>query len=151
VATTAFIADKTGTITGISVMVRDISAQQRADTRFRGLLEGAPDAIVCVDTGGRIVLVNAQAEQLFGYPREELAGQLVEILVPDAVKAAHSRLRVGYAADPQPRQLGGGLDLSGRRHDGTTFPAEISLSALDTGQGVLVSAAIRHPATADAR
>jgi two-component system, cell cycle sensor histidine kinase and response regulator CckA len=143
VATTAFIADKTGTITGISVMVRDISAQQRADTRFRGLLEGAPDAIVCVDTGGRIVLVNAQAEQLFGYPREELAGQLVEILVPDAVKAAHSRLRVGYAADPQPRQLGGGLDLSGRRHDGTTFPAEISLSALDTGQGVLVSAAIR--------
>jgi two-component system, cell cycle sensor histidine kinase and response regulator CckA len=143
VATTAFIADKAGTITGISVMVRDISAQQQADARFSGLLEGAPDAIVCVDSGGRIVLVNAQAERLFGYPREELAGQLVEILVPDSAKAAHSRLRAGYAADPQPRQLGAGLDLSGRRRNGTAFPAEISLSALDTGQGILVSAAIR--------
>jgi two-component system, cell cycle sensor histidine kinase and response regulator CckA len=142
-ATTAFIADKTGTITGISVLVRDISARQRADARFRGLLEAAPDAIVCVDSSGRIVLVNAQAERMFGYPREELAGQLVEILVPDAVKAAHSRLRAGYAADPHPRQLGAGLDLFGRRRDGTAFPAEISLSALDTGQGVLVSAAVR--------
>jgi len=143
VATTASIADKTGTITGLSVIVRDISAQQRADSRFRGLLEAAPDAMVCVDSGGRIVLVNAQAERMFGYPREELAGQLVEILVPDAVRAGHPGLRAGYTADPQPRQLGAGLELSGRRRDGTTFPAEISLSALDTVQGLLVSAAIR--------
>jgi two-component system, cell cycle sensor histidine kinase and response regulator CckA len=143
IVTLASIADKTGAITGMSAMVRDITAQQRADARFRGLLEAAPDAMVCVDSGGRIVLVNAQAERLFGYPRDELAGQLVEILVPDVVKAAHSRLRTGYAADPQPRQLGAGLALSGRRRDGTTFPAEISLSALETGQGILVSAAIR--------
>jgi PAS domain S-box-containing protein len=143
VATTASIADKTGTITGLSVIVRDVSAQQRADARFRGLLEAAPDAMVCVDSGGRIVLVNAQAERMFGYPREELAGQLVEILVPDAAQARHPGLRAGYTADPQPRQLGADLELSGRRRDGTTFPAEISLSALDTVQGLLVSAAIR--------
>jgi PAS domain S-box-containing protein len=114
-----------------------------ADPIFAGLLDAAPDAMVCMDSGGRIVLVNAQAERLFGYPREELIGQLVEILVPDAVKAAHPALRAGYATDPRPRQMGAGLDLSGRRRDGTTFPAEIALSALDTDQGLLVSAAIR--------
>ena len=113
------------------------------DPIMAGLLEAAPDAMVCVDSAGRIVLVNAQAERLFGYPREELAGQLVEILVPDAIKAAHRALRAGYTADPRPRPMGAGLDLSGRRRDGTTFPAEISLAAFDTGQGILVSAAIR--------
>ena len=141
--TLASIADKTGTVTGLSAVVRDISAQQRAGIRFRGLLEAGPDAMVCVDSGGQIVLVNAQAERLFGYPREELAGQPVEILVPDAIKAGHPALRAGYTADPTPRQMGAGLDLSGRRRDGTTFPAEIALSALDTDQGILISAAIR--------
>ena len=139
----ASIADKAGTITGLSAVMRDISVQQRAEARFRGLLEAAPDATVCVDSGGRIVLVNAQAERLFGYPREELAGQPVEILVPDAIKAGHPDLRAGYAADPRPRQMGAGLELSARRRDGTTFPAEIALSALDTDQGLLISAAIR--------
>ena len=127
----------------VSAAVRDVTRQRQADARFRGLLEAAPDATVCVDESGRIVLVNAQAERLFGYPREELAGQPVEILVPDASKAAHSGLRAGYAADPQPRQMGAGLDLSARRRDGTTFPAEIALSAIDTDQGLLVSAAVR--------
>ena len=137
------ITDLQGTIIGMSGVSRDISAQEQADARFRGLLEAAPDARVCVDQDGRIVLVNAQAERLFGYPREELAGQPVEILVPDAIKAAHPDLRAGYAADPRPRQMGAGLDLSGRRRDGSTFPAEIALSAIDTGQGLLVSAAVR--------
>ena len=123
--------------------VRDVTRQRQADARFRGLLEAAPDATVCVDQDGRIVLVNAQAERLFGYPREELAGQPVEILVPDAGKAAHPGLRAGYVADPRPRQMGAGLDLSGRRRDGTTFPAEVALAALDTGGGLLVSAAVR--------
>ena len=143
VATTAPIADPTGTITGISVLVRDVTAQERAAARFRGLLEAAPDAMVCVDSDGQIVLVNAQAERLFGYPREELAGQLVEMLVPDASKAGHRALRAGYTADPLPRLVSADLDLSGRRRDGTTFPAEISLAALDTDQGILISAAIR--------
>ena len=130
---------------GILVLaaVRDVTRQRHADVRFRGLLEAAPDATVYVDESGRIVLVNAQAERLFGYPREELAGQPVEILVPDANKAAHSGLRAGYAADPRPRQMGAGLDLSARRRDGTTFPAEIALSTLDTSQGLLISAAVR--------
>ena len=123
--------------------VRDVTRQRQADARFRGLLEAAPDATVCVDESGRIVLVNAQAERLFGYPREELAGQPVEILVPDASKAAHPGLRAGYAADPRPRQMGAGMDLSARRRDGTTFPAEVALAAIDTGGGLLVSAAVR--------
>jgi PAS domain S-box-containing protein len=141
--TAVSITDKAGAITGLSAVVRDISVQQRAGARFRGLLEAAPDAMVCADSGGLIVLVNAQAERLFGYPREELTGQPVEILVPDASKTAHPGLRAGYAADPRPRLMGAGLELTGRRRDGTTFPAEIALSALDTDQGLLVSAAIR--------
>jgi PAS domain S-box-containing protein len=117
--------------------------RQITDPIIAGLLDAAPDAMVCADSGGRIVLVNAQAERLFGYPRADLAGQPVEILVPDASKARHSGLRAGYAAAPRPRLLGARQDLSGRRRDGTTFPAEIALSALDTGQGLLISAAIR--------
>ena len=77
-----------------------------------GLLEAAPDAVVCVDSDGRIVLVNAQTERLFGYGREELTGQLVEILVPDAIRASHPGLRAGYMADPRPRQMGAGLELA---------------------------------------
>ncbi len=141
--TLASIADKAGTITGLSAVVRDITAQQRADARFRGLLEAAPDAMLCVDSGGRIILVNAQAERLFGYPRDELEGQPVEILVPEASQAGHPALRAVYMANPEPRLMGAGRELLGRRRDGTTFPAEISLSALDTGQGTLISAAVR--------
>ena len=114
-----------------------------ADHLFVGLLEAAPDAVVCVDRNGRIELVNAQAERLFGYSRDELASQLVEILVPDAIKAAHPARRAGYVADPQPRPMGAGIELAGRRRDGSTFPAEISLSAIGTGDGILVMAAIR--------
>ncbi len=116
---------------------------QAADPRFAGLLEAAPDAMVCVDAGGRIVLVNAQAERLFGYGREELAGQRVEVLVPDGVRAVHPGHRAGYAADPRPRPMGAGMELAGRRRDGSTFPAEISLAAMDTGDGLLVTAAVR--------
>jgi len=113
------------------------------DPLFVWLLETAPDAMVCVDSSGRIMLVNAQAERKFGYRREELVGQLVEILVPDAIKAGHPALRAGYVADPRPRPMSAGIELAGRRRDGSTFPAEISLSAIDTDEGILVSAAIR--------
>ena len=116
---------------------------QLTDHLLLGLMEAAPDAVVSVDAGGRIVLVNAQTERLFGYRRDELVGQPVEILVPDAIKAMHPAHRAGYVADPQPRQMGAGIELAGRRRDGSTFPAEISLSAIDTGEGILVSAAIR--------
>jgi PAS domain S-box-containing protein len=105
------------------------------------MVEAALDAMVCVDAGGRIALVNAQTERLFGYPREDLVGRPVEILVPDAAKARHPGLRAGYAGDTRP--MGPGLELSGRRRDGTTFLAEISLSTIGAGRERLVSAAIR--------
>jgi PAS domain S-box-containing protein len=137
------ILDAAGQIVGISSISRDVGEQQRAEARFRGLLEAAPDAIVGVDPTGRIALVNAAAERLFGYQRAELVGQQVEILVPHEVRAAHPAHRSRYFADPLHRPMGAGMQLAGRRKDGTQFPAEISLSALDTEDGLLVSVAIR--------
>jgi len=116
---------------------------QVADHWFTGLLEAAPDAMVCVDAGGRIAVVNAQAERLFGYGRDELIGQPVEMLVPDEARPVHPGHRAGYVADPAPRPMGAGMQLAGRRRDGTTFPAEISLSAIDTDEGILITAAVR--------
>ena len=113
------------------------------DRRFVGLLEAAPDAMVCVDESGLIALVNAQAERLFGFGREELVGQPVEVLVPEAARAVHPRLRAEYLADPRPRPMGAGMELACQRRDGSTFPAEISLSAIDTEEGILVTAAVR--------
>ncbi len=114
-----------------------------ADGTFVALLQAAPDAMVCIAADGRVVLVNAQAERLFGYKRAELIGQPVEILVPDAACAAHPGHRAGYVADPRHRPMGAGRPLAGRRRDASTFPAEISLSAIDTDEGILVAAAIR--------
>jgi two-component system, cell cycle sensor histidine kinase and response regulator CckA len=137
------IADSSGTIIGVSTVSRDLTGRQRAEARFRGLIEAAPDAMVCVDAAGRITLANAQAERLFGYRRAELEGQLVELLVPDAIRAGHPGRRAGYAADPVPRPMGAGMALAGRRRDGSTFPAEISLSGIETDEGALVMAAVR--------
>ena len=116
---------------------------QLADHRFTGLMEAVPDAMVCVDADGRIVVVNARAERLFGYARDELIGQPVEILVPDQARQVHSLHRAGYAADPWPRPMGAGMEFAARRRDGTTFPAEISLSAIEFGDGIVVAAAVR--------
>jgi PAS domain S-box-containing protein len=113
------------------------------DGMFAALLEAVPDAMVCVAADGRVALVNAQAERLFGYERAELIGQPVEILVPDGARAVHPGHRAGYLADPRHRPMGTGLSLAGRRRDASTFAADISLSAIDTDQGVLVAAAIR--------
>jgi two-component system, cell cycle sensor histidine kinase and response regulator CckA len=137
------IADDRGTIIGVSTVGRDVTEQQRAQSRFTALLEAAPDAMICVGRDGRIALVNAQAERLFGYPRDELIGQPVEILVPDGARDMHPGHRAGYLADPRPRPMGADMQLAGRRRDGGTFPAEISLSAIDTDEGILVTAAVR--------
>jgi two-component system cell cycle sensor histidine kinase/response regulator CckA len=137
------IADRTGTIVGVATVARDVTERQRADARFRGLMEAAPDAMVCVDRDGRIALVNAQTERLFGYRRDELTGQPVEMLVPDQVRGLHPAHRAGYVADPRPRPMGVGMQLAGRRRDGSTFPAEVSLAAMDTDEGLLVTAVVR--------
>jgi protein-histidine pros-kinase len=110
---------------------------------FRALLEAAPDAMVIVDEAGEILLVNRQTESLFGYERQELLGQPVEVLIPERFRAGHGARRASYAVDARPRPMGTGLDLHGRRRDGSEFPTEISLSPVDTEAGRLVIAAIR--------
>lgn len=111
--------------------------------QFRALLEAAPDAMVIANADGKISLVNAQTETLFGYRREELLGQFVEILIPERYHGQHPHHRQDYGRNPRLRPMGAGKELFGRRKDGTEFPVEISLSPFETGEGVLVFSAIR--------
>lgn len=123
--------------------IRDITDRQSAERRFEQLLEAAPDAIVGVDEGGRIMLVNEQVERVFGYAREELFGERVERLVPQRFRRAHVVHRGRYFADPRTRSMGAELELFGLRKDGTEFPAEISLSSIESGSGLLAITSIR--------
>jgi PAS domain S-box-containing protein len=126
---------------------RDITLRKRDQEKFRNLLESAPDAIVIVDGAGKIQLINAQTERVFGYSRVDLIGQDVEMLLPDRFRKSHVADRQSYSRSPHPRSMGADLDLYGRRKDGTEFPVEVSLSPLETEQGVLVSSAIRDVTT----
>jgi PAS domain S-box-containing protein len=119
------------------------SQLEASETMFRGLLESAPDPIVIVNHHGRIVLVNTMTEKVFGYQREELLGQPVEILIPERFRSQHVGHRISYSADPHTRPMGIGLDLSARRRDGSEFPVEISLSPMETEAGRIVTAIIR--------
>lgn len=130
--------------------VEDVDQRKRADDllraseeKFRALLEFAPDAVVSIDQYGRIVLVNDKAEEAFGYQREELLGQPIEILLPESVRELHVAHRAEYLRSPRIRPMGRGLDLKGRREDGTEFPVEISLGFVEADGNPLITSFIR--------
>ncbi len=123
---------------------RDISERKKSDQKFKDLLESAPDAMVIVNHDAEMVLVNNQAINLFGWSREELLGQNVDILMPERFRTRHPENRNGFFAQPRARPMGADLDLFGLRKDRTEFPVEISLSPLETNEGTLAITAIRN-------
>jgi len=127
----------------VTAAIRDVTERRAAEKKFEQFLEFAPDAIVGVMPTGEIVLVNRQAETLFGYTRDELIGKLVESLVPERFRKVHPHHRDDYFHEPRTRPMGAGVELYAMRKDGTEFPAEISLSSIDTEEGTLATVAVR--------
>jgi PAS domain S-box-containing protein len=127
----------------VVAVIRDLTQHRAAERKFAQFLEFAPDAIVGVKPSGEITLVNQQAEALFGYPREELTGRLVEVLVPRRFRDSHPAHRREYFEEPRTRPMGAGMELFAMRKDGTEFPAEISLSSIETEDGTLATVAVR--------
>ena len=121
-------------------------ANHASQSLEREFLEFAPDAVIGVDLNGEIRLVNSRTQAVFGYARDELIGQHVEMLVPERVRGSHVGHRDRYFEAPRTRPMGAGLDLYARRKDGSEFPCEISLSTVSTDQGMMALAAIRPPA-----
>lgn len=137
------LRDSDGALYGFSEVSRDVSERFATDARYRGLLEAAPDAMVVVNQSGDIVLLNLQAEKVFGYRRDELVGQQVRNIIPEGFVERLTAGGDGSADDPIIQQMGTGLELHGRRKNGNDFPIEIMLSPLASDDGVLVTAAIR--------
>ncbi len=128
----------------MSEISRSITARKESEARYRGLLEAVPDAMVVVNQNGDIVLLNAQAEKQFGYSRDELAGQKVTNIIPEGFAERLIADALRSAEDALAQQIGTGIELYGRRKDGSEFPIEIMLSPLESTEGILVTAAIRN-------
>ncbi|HEY9004845.1 MAG TPA: PAS domain S-box protein [Ohtaekwangia sp.] len=137
------IRNGAGEITGIASIARDFRRHHTPQETFRSLLESAPDAMIIVGNDGRIQMANTQTEKLFLFTRDELHNQNIEVLIPDRYHKHHPKHREGFFHDPRVRGMGIGLELYGKRKDGTEFPVEISLSPLETTEGILALAAIR--------
>jgi PAS domain S-box-containing protein len=137
------LRDPDGSLRGYSEISRDLSESQQSEARYRGLLEAAPDAMVVVNTAGEIVLLNALAEKQFGYRRDELVGQPVKNIIPEGFAERLIADGLRTAAEAIAQQIGTGIELTGRRRNGTEFPIEIMLSPLESAGEILVTAAIR--------
>src|SRR5579864_2804395 len=127
----------------VCLAVEPAPVSRRIENRFRQLLEAAPDAILEVAADGSITLANAAAETMFGYTRDELVGQNIEVLVPQDKRSVHARYRSGYAENPNVRPMGPGLELEAQRKDGSLIPVEISLSPNSSGHAGNVIAIVR--------
>ena len=137
------LRDQAGKLRGFFEFSHDLSASKESEAKYRGLLEAAPDAMVVVNQDGEIVLLNAQAERTFGYRRDELVGQQVRNIIPTGFAERLIADGTRTAAEALAQQIGTGIELSGRRKDGSEFPVEIMLSPLESPEGILVTAAIR--------
>ena len=142
--------DQTGTLIGFAKITRDFTERKLAEQtlrqrekRLNSFFEYSPNAIIVSDLEGRIAQVNGRVEQFFGYRREELLGQTIEVLVPERFRKDHPAHRADYKAHPQVRPMGTGLELFGRRKDGTEFPVDITLGPVDTDEGRVVMSIIR--------
>ena len=132
-ASTDNLGSNDGSATGTNDLSRFL---QKSENMLLALLESASQGIISIDRHGRIVLVNRRAEEMFGYTREELLGARIEILLPENRRAGHSKERDEYFARPRIRPMGIGMDLAGRRKDGGEFPVEVSLSNIETEEGL---------------
>jgi PAS domain S-box-containing protein len=141
------LRDRAGNLRGFSEFSHDLSESKESSAKYRGLLEAAPDAMVVVNQAGEIVLLNVQAENQFGYSRDELVGQQVKSVIPQGFAERLIADGTRSAAEALAQQIGTGIELNGRRRDGTEFPIEIMLSPLESAEGVLVTAAIRDITT----
>jgi PAS domain S-box-containing protein len=137
------LRDSTGNLRGFSEFSHDLSESKESGAKYRALLEAAPDAMVVVNQGGDIVLLNVQAEKRFGYCRDELVGQQVKNIIPEGFAERLIADGTRSAAEALAQQIGNGIELFARRKDGSEFPIEIMLSPLENAEGVLVTAAIR--------
>jgi PAS domain S-box-containing protein len=137
------LRDRNGNLRGFSEFSHDLTKIKESETKYRGLLEAAPDAMVVVNQIGEIVLLNLQAEKQFGYHRDELVGQKVKNIIPEGFAERLIADDLRSAEDALAQRIGTGIELIARRKDGSEFPIEIMLSPLESPEGILVTAAIR--------